>query len=149
VTGFEVQAVEVATRPPVTTIERARAAKADRGGHRDRTVRGELHDDVIRESLGELEKEAETQVRRVAMPQKGVVVKTVERLPQAPIDLGSFRGGKVNARLADAAPFAAHLFALLGSEALQEIVEAAVATVVPVELAIPTQQESVRRQLVR
>ena len=97
---------------------------------------GKLHHDVVRQALGELEKESQAQVGRVAVAQKRVGVKAVECLPQRLVDLAAKQCAKLNSSFGDASTLAADFLAFRRSETRKKVLEAAIAVVVPVELAI-------------
>ncbi len=146
IAGLEVQAVELVARTPVAAIERVGADEEDRRGHDLLALAGELeHQRIAHRRDGAIEERAR-QVGLVAVAQEGVGVQNPSPRRVRPASMSLRRRGlEPDALFGHAAPFALRLLALVRRERGEEVVEAAIAAIAPVELAVAAQQPAPRR----
>src|SRR5690606_34358659 len=144
IAGFEVQAVEIGETAPVAAVERADGVEADRGGDRRPLVPSEDHEHVLRHRPRDLGEQLAVEIGFAAAEQKRARVEGEDQVPVLGRQLVAAHVLEANPRLGDPAPLAARLLALLGAERREELVEIAVAAVVPDELAALARQESGR-----
>src|SRR5690606_31676907 len=136
VARFEMQAVELRSRAPVAAVQRVVAAQEDRRRDRSITICGEFHHDGLRQELGNPYEEFGAQIVLVAARLERVLGEREYRAPQGGIQLISMQGAKADACFLDAAPLSQRLLALVRAKSGDEILEGAIAPVVPMELAV-------------
>src|SRR6185437_7150234 len=151
VAGLEVQAVVVGGGAPVTAVERLLRPEEDRrrdrcrrrwggAGLRCRPMHGDLDHECIRERSADLAEELAGEIRLVAVPQEGFPVKGVNGVEEALVEICAEAGLEADAGLGHPAALAPGFLALLGRESLEIGLEARVAAVGPMKLAIAPQQ---------
>src|SRR6185295_17354410 len=99
------------------------------------------------ERAGDLGEERARQIRLVAPLQERVAHERVDAIEEPSIDVRAEPRVERDAGYGDAAALAACLLPLLGSEGFEEGIEARIAAIPPVELAVATEQPA--RALVR
>ena len=103
-------------------------------------VHRHLHHQRIAQRARDLGEERARQIGLVAVAQEGVAMERVDAIEQRASRSLPSRVSKRDAGFGDAAPLAVGFLALLGGEGLEEGVEALVAAIGPVELAVAPQQ---------
>src|SRR6266550_3972669 len=136
IAGLEMQAVVVRVRSPVAAEERLLAPEEDRRGHHRAAVHGELHHERLRHGARRLAEEGTRQVGLVPVTHEGIPVQGVDALEEPLVELAPEARLEAHARLRDAAALAPSLLALLRREGGEVVIEARVAAVAPVKLAV-------------
>src|SRR5262245_38214798 len=135
VAGLEVETMEVGAAAPVAAVERRAAAEADRHGDRHAVVSCQHDEQVLRHRRRDRSKELAVQVRLAAAAPKRARVELEDCVPVGRRRLVAAQVLEHDAGLGNAPSLALGFLALVRAEASQELVEAAVAAVRPVELA--------------
>src|SRR5438094_2206733 len=142
VAALEVQQRHMLQRAPVAAVERALIAQEERTGDRPRVALREHHRDVRGQRGAQPHEEFEAEIRRRAVRGIGAAVAAIEELPVLAPDRGPFEPAKRDARLVYAAALLADVLAPGVREAREEIVEARVTFVRPVELHRAAHEEA-------
>jgi hypothetical protein len=130
------QAVKLGRGAPIASVERVAAAEEDRGRNRRALQLGELHDDCAGECCRDRAEELRIEIVLVAAHLEGAGRKSEHDVPQPRVHFLAGQRAELNAVLLHTAALAQGLLALVGAERREKGVEARVAAVVPVELAI-------------
>ncbi len=146
---LEVQAGHVFQLAPVAAVQRGLVVDDQRGRHRTALALGDHEQDVVRHGRADAPEEVQVQVGRGVVRLVGVAVAAVEQHPVGVPGIAPAHAAQADARLAHLAPLGADVLALLVLERGQEVLEAGVALVQPVELHPAAQHEAGLRQLVR
>ena len=142
IAGLEVQRIFLSRRAPVAAVEPATALEEDRRRNRRARALRHLDDDRAGQRGGDPHQELDVEVVPVAVAQERALGKAEDRVPQAGVDVFAGERAEGDARFLDLAPFALRLLALVGTERREEVVERAVATVVPEKAAIVPAHEA-------
>ena len=143
VARLEVQAVIIGGRAPVTTEQRLPAPEEDRGCNRFAGAHGELDHERLAERTCRFAEERPRQIWLVAVAQKRVAMKGVTLVEHALIELAAQAGFEVDPCLGDPPPLAAGFLALVRREGLEVRIEARIAAVRPMELAVTPHEPTV------
>src|SRR5262245_63924023 len=135
VAGLEVEAVEVGAAAPVAAVERRAAAEADCRSDRHTVVARKHDDQVVRHRRRDRGKELPIQVRLAAAAPKRARVELEDRFPIGRCRLAAAQVLEHDAGFSNAPALALGFLALVGAEGSQELVEAPITAVGPVELA--------------
>ncbi len=130
------QAVKVDARAPIAPIERVIAFEEDRGRHRPAAGDSQFHHDVVRQRRCNRLEKFGREIVLVSMPREVRRGESIHDIPQFGGHLQAVQREKVHAGLLDPPPLAFGFLALIGPESIQERIEAAVAAIEPVKLAI-------------
>src|SRR5207244_6652385 len=103
-------------------------------------VHAELHHERLRHDARRLAEEGTRQVGLVPVTHEGIPVQGVDALEEPLVELAPEARLEAHARLRDAAALAPRLLALLRREGGEVVIEARVAAVAPVKLAVAPQQ---------
>src|SRR4026207_1412646 len=133
---LEMQAVKLGRGAPIASVERVAAAEEDRGRNRRALQLGELHDDCAGECCRDRAEELRIEIVLVAAHLEGAGRKSEHDAPQPRVHFLASQRAELNAVLLHTSALAQGLLALVGAERREKGVEARVAAVVPVELAI-------------
>src|SRR6185437_7369557 len=144
VAGLEVQAVVIVLRAPVASVERILRAQEYGSGDRATPVAGQLDDEALAKATCDGGEAGAIQIGCVAMTQEGHGVKGMYALERSLVELVSVQRHEFDTLLGDAPALAARFLALLGGEALQEVIEIAVRLVVPLKVTIAPQEPAGR-----
>ena len=134
IAALEVEQRYVFHRAPIAPVQGVRVAHEQRSRDRLSLALCQHHDDVFGQRGTEAQEELEVEVRRRAMRGVGAAVAAVEELPVFSGDRLALEPAERNARVTHAAALLADVLAPLVRKAREEVVEACVALVLPVEL---------------
>src|ERR1700676_4830766 len=139
VAGLEMQAVVVGVGAPIAAIERIGGAEKHRHRHRLAGAHRQLDEKAGSRRAGDAAEERTIQIRRVAVADEGDLVQSEHALDQRLAELIAAQRAKFDALLEHTPALAARLLALVGREAVEKIIEVAIAAVVPLEMTVAPQ----------
>ena len=134
VAGLEVQARQVFQRAPVAAVQTLAVLHAERARGGLTVAVGDDQHDVVGHGLAQLREEGGVEMRLAAVPRVGVGIASVEKGPVGVGAVAALDPAEAHPQAGELLPFLADLLALVVSERGEEIVEAGVALVEPVEL---------------
>ena len=148
VAGLEVQPRVKLGRTPVAAVQRAAGVHVERAGHRLAVALADHQQEILRHVARQAPKEGAVQVGCGVMLAVGAVVAPGEEVPVLLAGLAAGKPAEDDAGVAHAAALLLDLLALVVVHARQEIVEIAIARVLPVELDAGAQHQAALPELV-
>jgi len=146
---LEMQAGYVFQLAPVAAVQRVGAVDHERSGNGAALTLGDHEQDILGHGPADAAEEIQVQVGRRIMRGIGVAVAAVEQLPVRVRGIRAAHPAQRHARFRHLAPLGADVLALLLLERGEELVEACVARIEPVELHAAAQHEAGLLQLAR
>ena len=140
VAKLEMQEWPVAAAAPVAAIQRLAASEVQRARHRLAGVLRHHQHHALAQPLAEQREERARQISRPPFAIDCRAIEPIERIPMRLGDVRAVQGTKRQAGRVRIAPFTSQHLALARRQRTQEVVEAAIACVLPVELHAHTLQ---------
>src|SRR5262249_26925063 len=142
VAKLEMQTRVLFERTPISAIEPIGADEVECSGDGPALAPGENEKDLVAHGLADQAEEGARQIGRAPFARTRVHIKGEERVPMRLGEVGARHPIYLDAILQRASPLAAYGLSLSGGKCAEEIVEALIAVVAPVELLIVALQEA-------